>query len=158
MKAKPWRAAVGGVALCAAAFFAVSSTAVATPSFMGTPGPLAIPAPGAGIPGPTAVPGKEYSNGNCELGPCQIPLNLGDKNDMGIPDNEQNLRWDGTGGVVDTFDYDGSDGIFLTGEQVDALANGGDLADHQDRNQRQSRRHAEASRQSACAEERDDDS
>ena len=61
---------------------------------------------------------------------CSAPGNLGDKNTPFpgpgvVADAEQNIRWDGTGGVTDTFDYDGINSP--NGEQTDALANGADL-------------------------------
>jgi hypothetical protein len=79
-------------------------------------GPFVPGVPGSIIPGPKNVPGKEYSD------------HLDKDGRTGAPDPEQNIAWDGVGGVADTFDYTGSR-ILVDGtiDEVDALANRGDL-------------------------------
>jgi hypothetical protein len=81
-----------------------------------------LPAPSDQIPIPAVVPGKEYSDHR-------------DKNTLPPPDTvpvfdpEQNIAWDGLGGVADTFDYTGSRIPTLGDDadrEVDALANSGD--------------------------------
>ena len=109
----------GKATLMILASFAVSllvapPSALSDPNYGGTPGPVVNPQAGSVVPGPTQVPGKEYSNHF-------------DKNTTPLADTEQNIAWDGTGGVADTFDYDdqGLVNDYTEGE-VDALANGWD--------------------------------
>jgi len=95
-----------------------------------TPAPprvLVPPVPGGRIPTPPEVPGKEYSNGNCELGTVSPCAGLGDIDLNGLPLPGQTVRWDGLGGTVNTtrFSTDPGDPQPHTG-QVDALANQGD--------------------------------
>ena len=78
-------------------------------------GPFVDPIPGCNVPMPCHVPGKEYSN-------------YVDKDMFGNLDAEQALKWDGQGGVANTFDYDGLNNE--TGEEVDALANCQDALYH----------------------------
>ena len=71
---------------------------------------VVLPTPGPVIPVPTNVPGKEYSD-------------RFDKDQVATLDPEQNLYWDGNGGVQDTFDYSGSRaGDTDPAREVDALA------------------------------------
>ena len=76
------------------------------------------PSPGCVLPPPEKVPGKEYSNHIDRQGhPNQL-----------IPDPEQVVMWDGTGGTADTSDYSGSRAAQgdSADREVDALANFGD--------------------------------
>lgn len=81
--------------------------------------PIVNPAsPGTGqfLPGPKEVPGKDYSD-------------IRDVNVLPANDPEQNVAWDGSGGVRDSFDYSGSRAAFpdvAQDRQVDAIANQGD--------------------------------
>jgi hypothetical protein len=89
-------------------------------------GPFVLGTPGSVIPSPKNVPGKEYSDHRDK---DTTPPPLGP-----IPDPEQNIAWDGAGGVADTFDYTGSrqlpGGTTDIDREVDALANLGDLLFH----------------------------
>ena len=78
--------------------------------YQSTP-PYAVPTAGGGVPDPVDVPGKEYTD-------------FFDEDVNHLADPLQVLMWDGQAGVDDTFDYTGS-GVF--DEEVDALANGGDV-------------------------------
>ena len=62
-------------------------------------GPFVTPAPGYFIPTPTQIPGKEYSSNY-------------DWDATYLPDPQQNLAWDGAGGVMDALDYSNSFGGF----------------------------------------------
>lgn len=74
------------------------------------------PVPGVNtVPPPDVVPGKEYSH---------EPDRSSTVNGT-APDAQQNTTWDGSGGVADTFDYDGVDEE--DGAQVDAIANARDV-------------------------------
>lgn len=75
-----------------------------------TCGPFVDPIPGCNLPWPCQVPGKEYSN-------------YADKDMFGVQVPEQALKWDGQGGVANTFNYGGSG-------EVDALANCQDALYH----------------------------
>jgi hypothetical protein len=65
------------------------------------------PAAGSAIPAPNVVPGKDFSDAR-------------DRDAAGVPDPEQVVAWDGSGGVRDSFDYTHMD------LQVDGIAAGGD--------------------------------
>ncbi|MGI9428544.1 MAG: hypothetical protein ACR2NM_07795, partial [Bythopirellula sp.] len=81
-----------------------------------TPATSALPIPGPDIPAAAEVPGKDFSDHR-------------DRDSMGVPDAEQNIAWDGTGGTRDSFDYKGSRLGFpdVAGQrQVDALGHGAD--------------------------------
>lgn len=72
--------------------------------------PLSVVAEAIPPDPPSTVAGKEYSNHR-------------DQDFAGVPDEHQNIQWDGLGGAVDTFDF--TDALFpieVFGE-VDALAN-----------------------------------
>ena len=75
-----------------------------------------IPAPNNNIPGPDRVPGKDFSD-------------VRDRDAAAVPDPEQVVAWDGSGGVRDSYDYSGSRLAFPGVQQdieVDGLAAGGD--------------------------------
>lgn len=84
----------------------------------------ATPNAGQFIPPPRDVPGKEYSNeGDTSSTPAGVVL-----------DDQQNTKWNGTGGVTDTFDYNGADGTVAVPEhQTDAIANVRDTLFHEAR-------------------------
>jgi hypothetical protein len=72
------------------------------------------PSPGNQVPGPKLVPGKDFSD-------------VRDRNAAGVPDPEQVVAWDGSGGVRDSFDYSGTRPAPLNQDiEVDGLAAGGD--------------------------------
>ncbi len=77
----------------------------------GTPGSL-----GPGLPSPSVVPGKEYSH---DIDHTTI-------GGGGVPDPEQVIAWDGSGGTADGLDYSGSRINYQNDDQVDAIANRGD--------------------------------
>ncbi len=94
-------------AACLGVIVAVVATASAGPyTSAGGANPIS---PSAGAIDPVFFPGKEYSHNT-------------DMDDQAVGDPEQNLAWDGTGGIGDTFDYSGSRPNDGDG-QVDALAN-----------------------------------
>lgn len=110
------------VSLFAPVILFISSTASATPF---APGPRDIPcfdhkSPGCMLPSPSSTMGKEYSN----------HYDVNDTQPTSTLDPEQNLRWDGSGGRVDTFDYSGSrvaNYSDTADREVDGLANNSDL-------------------------------
>jgi hypothetical protein len=74
------------------------------------------PAPGRYIPRPDEVPGKDFSE-------------VRDRDALGVPDPEQDVAWDGSGGVRDSFDYSGSRVAYpdvLPDREVDGISAGGD--------------------------------
>jgi hypothetical protein len=72
------------------------------------------PNPSNFLPGPKLVPGKDFSD-------------VRDRNATGLPDPEQVVAWDGSGGVRDSFDYSGTRLPPLNQDiEVDGLAAGGD--------------------------------
>jgi len=69
---------------------------------------------GSTIPAAADVPGKEFSN-------------FADRNAAGVGDLEQQIAWDGLGGVRDAFDYSGSRPPNLDFDiETDAIANQND--------------------------------
>lgn len=101
------------MAAALAAGLFVNKPAMATPYTPVSPG--VTPGAGVTLPPPGLVPGKEFSEGD-------FP---GDRAAASGPDAEQNVAWDGIGGVTDGNDYSGL-GAWPAGGQVDALANGRD--------------------------------
>jgi hypothetical protein len=105
------------------------------------PGPIVAPQnpPPVILPPPNPVPGKEYSNGNCEIGAPAGPIppggtcangTLGDKDGTGAADPGQVIVWDGQkpGGVGDGVDYSGSISALPDNQmQIDGLANSSDV-------------------------------
>ncbi len=88
--------------------------------------PIANPvqfAPGNGLPGPQEVPGKDFSD-------------VRDRDELAADDSEQVVAWDGSGGVRDSFDYNGSRALYPPDSQVDALASGTDALFHSLRDNR----------------------
>ncbi len=84
--------------------------------------PIANPAnpfPGPQVPGPKLVPGKDFSD-------------VRDRDAAGVPDPEQVVAWDGSGGVRDSFDYTGTQPapVGQQPQEVDGLAAGGDALFH----------------------------
>lgn len=71
------------------------------------------PAPGNGIPTPQQVPGKDFSD-------------IRDRDAAGALDPEQDVAWDGSGGVRDSFDYSGSRALLPQDIGVDGISAGGD--------------------------------
>ncbi len=69
--------------------------------------------------GPEVHPGKEYSD--------EVDKSVGafPGGNPGVPDTQQNIMWDGSGGIADTFDYDDVPWEF-EGFQVDAIAHNND--------------------------------
>jgi hypothetical protein len=97
--------------------------ALAAPSFATPWNPMtsAVAIPSKYIPGPKAVPGKDISN-------------VIDYEAPGGADAEQDIAWDGLGGVRDSFDYSLSRVGYPDvndDRQVDAIANGGDALYHE---------------------------
>ena len=87
-------------------------------------GPFVQPLPGNVLPSVTQVPGKEFSDS------INAPASAVDRNAMGVLDFEQNIAWDGAGGVADTFDYTGSRlqiDPHVPDREVDAIANKEDM-------------------------------
>ena len=87
-------------------------------------GPFVQPLPGPLLPSVTQVSGKEFSDS------INAPASAVDRNAMGILDFEQNIAWDGAGGVADTFDYTGSRlqiDPHVPDREVDAIANKEDM-------------------------------
>lgn len=88
-------------------------------------GPFVQAFPGDLLPSPTQVPGKEFSDS------INAPRSAVDRDSAGNLDFEQNIAWDGAGGVVDTFDYTGSriliDDPSIPDREVDAIANKEDM-------------------------------
>ncbi len=70
------------------------------------------PMPGNIVPAPTLVPGKDFSD-------------VRDRDAAGLPDPQQVVAWDGSGGVRDSFDYSGTGPLSFDFE-VDGIAAGGD--------------------------------
>ena len=96
------------VALAAALVGSTSAMAL-TPY---TPVPVAgPPVPGPGLTPPFAVHGKEYSHDFdfSVFGP--------------VPDPEQVIAWDGTGGTADTVDFSFTRPTWTPDQEVDAIAN-----------------------------------
>jgi PEP-CTERM motif len=103
-----WIVAAAGAAVA----FPLAGMANANP-WAGAANPV-IPRVGPGIPTPSQVTGKDFSDHF-------------DRDLLGVPDPEQNVAWDGSGGVRDSFDYSGSRPPNLAQDmQVDALGNNGD--------------------------------
>lgn len=75
----------------------------------------AFPGFGPGVIAPPAVGGKEYSHDS-------------DTEDTGALDPQQVMAWDGSGGVVDVKDYTGTRPSWTPENDIDALANSGDYA------------------------------
>jgi hypothetical protein len=95
-----------------AASLLANSTAHATIPYGGLTG--GIPgALGPGLASPKVVPGKEYSHDidHTTLG------------GGGVPDPQQVIAWDGSGGTADGLDYSGTRPNYPADDQVDALAN-----------------------------------
>ncbi len=78
------------------------------------------PIPTLDVPeGPEVHPGKEYSDER-DKSVGAFPGGL-----PGVLDPQQNIQWDGSGGIADTFDYDDAPWQFAD-FQVDAIANQND--------------------------------
>lgn len=76
----------------------------------------AIPGPSILIPTPKEVPGKDFSD-------------VRDRDELGVPDVEQVVAWDGLGGVRDSFDYNeppNTRPLYPPATEVDGLASGND--------------------------------
>lgn len=74
------------------------------------------PAPGRYVPRPDEVPGKDFSD-------------VRDRDAAALADPEQDVAWDGSGGVRDSFDYSGSRVLYpdvLPDREVDGIGAGGD--------------------------------
>ncbi|MGI9427995.1 MAG: PEP-CTERM sorting domain-containing protein [Bythopirellula sp.] len=87
-------------------------------------GPFVQPLPGPLLPSVTQVPGKEFSDS------INAPASAVDRDALGNLDFEQNIAWDGAGGVADTFDYTGSRlqiDPHVPDREVDAIANKEDM-------------------------------
>ncbi len=74
------------------------------------------PAPGNIVPTPDQVPGKDFSD-------------VRDRDAAGLPDPQQVVAWDGSGGVRDSYDYTGTGPLNFDFE-VDGIAAGGDALFH----------------------------
>lgn len=75
------------------------------------------PAPGNVVPSPQQVPGKDFSD-------------VRDRDAPGALDPEQDVAWDGSGGVRDSFDYSGSRPLYPSDTEVDGISAGGDALFH----------------------------
>ncbi|MBN1854489.1 MAG: PEP-CTERM sorting domain-containing protein [Pirellulales bacterium] len=75
-----------------------------------------IPGFGPGVAPVGIVPGKEYSH----------DVDLSSAGLGGIPDPEQIVAWDGSGGTADGLDFSGTRFAFDIESQIDATANHGD--------------------------------
>jgi len=80
------------------------------------PVPFGSPVLGPNVAPPSIVFGKEYSHD-----PDLSTVGLG-----GVPDPEQIVAWDGSGGSGDGLDFSGTRPLFTVDSQSDALANHGD--------------------------------
>ncbi|WP_252855089.1 PEP-CTERM sorting domain-containing protein [Aeoliella straminimaris] len=96
-----------------AATLALATSAFATIPYGSAGGPF--PGFGPDVIAPNDVGGKEYSH---DL----------DTDDTGALDPQQVIAWDGVGGVVDVADYTGTRPNWTAENDVDALANSGDYA------------------------------
>jgi hypothetical protein len=107
-----WRQAIVSAALATAFGMAGSPSALAGP-YVPIANPI-LPFPTLNVPlGPEVHPGKEYSH---ELDRSSTHAGV-------VLDDQQNTMWDGSGGIDDTFDYNGADGTSNDpSHQVDALA------------------------------------
>ena len=92
----------------------IASTSITSASSYDSQGPFVTPAPGFFIPTPTQIPGKEYSSNY-------------DWDASYTPDQQQNLAWDGAGGVMDALDYTNPFGGF---GDVDAISQTNDALFH----------------------------
>jgi hypothetical protein len=91
----------------------LSSAAVANPW---APMTSASPFPNRYVPPADTVPGKDFSD-------------VRDRDAAGVPDPEQDVAWDGLGGVRDSLDYSGSRLAYpdvLPDREVDGISAGGD--------------------------------
>jgi len=96
--------------------FAILGPSVGVQANPWNPMTSAVPGPSSIIPSAKEVPGKDFSDSR-------------DREAPGGPDGEQDLAWDGIGGVRDSFDYSGSRVAYpdvIQDRQVDGLAAGVD--------------------------------
>jgi len=82
-------------------------------------GSTLVPAPSNLVPSPKLVTGKDFSD-------------VRDRDEFAIPDPEQVVAWDGSGGVKNSFDYTGTQPppIPQSPQEVDGIAAGGDALFH----------------------------
>ncbi len=104
---------------CGHSLFAISGSVLVAVLLLGPPaaadpyvfpGPPVVPAAGSILPAPGSVEGKEFSH-------------AADRDQFGALDAEQNVAFDGVGGVMDGIDYSG---LPFDDREVDAIAHVGD--------------------------------